>query len=640
MSRQLAGGEGQPTPMSGSPRARVRWHRAADELAAGAAAAILSAALHLLAVRLIDLPFTVYRWAWRSGDLIWKLPLAYGLVFVPVALTLAVLAASLPRGVPLRASLAVWITLAAWAVLCLFPQVNGWVWLLVAGGMGIRLSQPLASRAGTVRQLLRGGALACVVAALATRPLFERREAEREAKITAGLPEPRAGAPNVLLLVWDTARAASLSLYGSTAPTTPHLDSIARAGVVFENAHATAPWTLPSHASMFRGQYASRLGAGYSAALDDRGTTLAEALRDAGYATAGFTANFMATRRASGLGRGFTHFEDFKASVEEIAKSTTFTQGENVVQLLDLGRHHSWRRGVRAFLAADFTPHFGSPSHDDKTADEVADDFLAWHEAGPEGRPYFAFLNFFDAHDPYRPPERFVEEVADGEPRALDRYDGGIRYIDETMARMLGELARDGGMDNTILIVTSDHGEQFGEHGLDAHGNSLYRQLLHVPLVIVHSGHVPGGVRVKGPVSLRDLAATVLDLTEAPGDSSIGGTSLAAAWREPAGPVSDVIAEVERHYRRGRGFRNQSSPLMAAVDDSVHVIRVAFGALEAFDYRVDPEETRDLVHEGSMTVELQRWLDALTARHKLQWPAASRTGADDDETPAPPGAQR
>jgi arylsulfatase A-like enzyme len=611
-----------------NPERRSRLLRAADEILAGSAAAVVGAALFLVLVRLIPIPFSVHDWDFRSAGLVWRTPWGYLIVFAPLALLLAVFSALLPRGVPLRLTVTLWGTLVLWGLVLRITQVHGLAWLVLALAVSLPLGKAAARRPRAVRGAMRWGGATLLAVALALRPLFERQQAARERNALAALPAAASGAPNVLLIIWDTARAASLSLYGAPFRTTPVLDSLARHGATFDEAYSTSSWTLPSHASMFTGAYASETETDFAAALPAGRPTLAELLRDRGYATGGFTANLMATRAESGLARGFARYEDFVPSLREILHSTPYTQADIAVVLLELVHSGNYRRIWPELKRASFETNFTVNSHEVKRTPQVAADFLAWQGSLPAGRPYFAFLNFFDAHDPYRPPPEDLAAVGDTARSTLARYHGALHYVDRHMGTMLQELARRGGLENTIVIVTSDHGEQFGEHGLTLHGNSLYRQALHVPFVLVFPPRVAAGVRVAQPVTLRDLPATVLELAGiSSAATGIGGASLAAAITAPAAsasapaPGSVVLSELTQHYRRSPKLRNLNGPMQSVVADSLHVIRDGDGEVEGYNVITDGAELVNLA-EGARRDSLAALLDAGVAHTQVKLPSS------------------
>ena len=352
-----------------------------------------------------------------------------------------------------------------------------------------------------------------------------------EHRTLARVPAASAEHPNVLLLVLDTVRGLNLSLYGYPRPTTPKLAAWAERGVVFDRAIAPAPWTLPSHASIFTGVLPRALSTTLRTALDDRQPVIAERFSAAGYATGGFAANMSYCSREHGLARGFAHYEDYSLSWGTVLYSSGIGRWLFSQQLARrVLNHHQllWR----------------------KPADEVAADFLEW-EMGLRGRPFFAFLNWFDAHQPYLPPPEFAHQFVrrpdlwfaprgtvakskDMTPEEIawteDQYDALLAATDQSIDRLLREMDRRGLLGNTIVVITSDHGEHFGEHGLVSHGNSLYWHLLQVPLVIIAPGQHSAGSRVAQAVSLTDLPATLIQMAGLPDSAQLPGTPLARFW--------------------------------------------------------------------------------------------------------------
>jgi arylsulfatase A-like enzyme len=579
-----------------TPDRRGRVLRALDELALAGGTAVVAALLQMAVVRLFPIPFSVYEWDYRSAPLIWKTPWGYLLAFSPMALLLAAIALVRPSVLSLRASLTVWCTLALWGVAVMFTEIHGVASLLLALGLAMPVASFLAVRWGPSQGRLRAVSLALVALALLARPAFDAWRSSTERATLAALPAAPSGAPNVIFLIWDTVRAGSLSLYGAAVPTTPVLDSLARSAVTFDQAFATAPWTLPSHGSMFTGRYASATRTEFAVPLADDAPTLAEALRHRGWATGGFTANIGATREASGLAQGFVHYSDFASSFYEILRSTPLVQADFFLVLLENIRTRRFYRIWPEVKQLRFGNNFTAVSHDHKKAPEIAADFLAWQGALPPGRPFFAFLNFWDAHAPYVAPAEYLRAVSDASNKRLDRYHAAIRFVDHELGVMLGELERRRVLDNTIVVITSDHGEQFGEHGLTLHSNSLYRQLLHVPLMIRYPRETSAGMRIAAPVSLRDLPATALDLLGIPQDSTeLEGRSLAPFWRGGAPTASEVLSELSRHYRTGSGrFRNANGPMASLVADSLHIIRDGNDKLEVYDLARDLPQERNL----------------------------------------------
>lgn len=392
-----------------------------------------------------------------------------------------------------------------------------------------------------------------------------------ERRALAALPAAGAGAPNILLLILDTVRAASLGLYGYPRSTSPSLDAFARRGVTFDRAISPAPWTLPSHAAMFTGRWPHELSTGFLRPLDATPPTLAERLRDRGYRTAGFVANEFYTSYQTGLARGFVHFEDFRLTPKQVLLSA------------ELGQ-----------LLSDWRSKLLLRTNDPKPAPIVNARFLRWARA-PDRRPFFAFLNYMDAHVPYHTPGAVERRFQGSGNAAADRYDAAIAYLDGALGSLFHELEVRGLLANTVVIVASDHGEQVGEHGLDDHGNSLFLQLLHVPLVIVAPAGVPAGRRVTDPASLRDLAATILAFAGATDSGgSLPGRPLQRLWTTTGAGDSLLLAEVDRHPTGPARWPNRKGPMRALFQGPWHYIRDSDGREQLYDYWADPAEARDL----------------------------------------------
>lgn len=525
---------------------------------------------------------------------LWMAPVTYTAVFALLAVPFALFGRRRPRGHWLAALVAVLGFLSAFSVILLATGLYLWARAAVAAGVAARLAT-LAPRHRRLLDRLAprvAGALALLVLLLGAG--YNAVAWGREHRALASLPASRAGAPNVLLLIWDTVRASSLGLYGYPRPTTPFLLELATRGVTFDQAFSTAPWTLPSHAGIFTGRWAHELSAGWRTPLNGRWPTLAEALENDGYATAGFVANTHYTAAESGLARGMAHFEDFGLTPGDFLMSTA------------LGRVISYGRPLRNLIGS-----YEIPGR--KTAPRLDADFLRWLDRRPAGRPFFAFLNYYDAHVPYLPPEPYLARFRTQDParrnpliwegwkmkpaevRAeLDAYDASIAYLDAQLRVLTDSLRARGLLDNTILVVTSDHGEEFGEHGVFTHGNSLYVPALHVPLLVVAPG-APRGLRVDAPVSLRELPATILHLAGARSARSLPGESLARFWTAPAGAADEpLIAEVGHATGLPARYPVSVGDMRSVFAGGYHLIRNADGREELYDLRRDPLETRDL----------------------------------------------
>ena len=539
----------------------------------------------------------VTRYRVLGFEFMWRIPLGYALVFLVVVCLCWVAARRYPKPMRVLFVASVFVTTSGWIPI-IFKNLHDAAILVLAAGIAVQLARMAANHTYLVHRLVRRTVAPAVVSTLTMSVGFYGWGLLREQDAISHLPPTAAPAPNVLLIVLDTVRAKSLSLYGYHRNTSPNLDRFATRGAVFNRAYSTAPWTLPSHASMFTGRLPHELSAGHNTPLDATHPTLAEALTANGYLTTAVVANMWVGGAPWGLSRGFLHYED-----QSTTPMTSFLNTSFGDVLMDAGniRDH--------FATGD---NFGR-----KSAEDVNRSFVDWlSRRGPE-RPFFAFLNYCDAHSPYVPPEPFALKFAKTRPRGNvdakdyaawspaevqelnDAYDGAIAYLDHQLGRLFDALQSQGTLKNTIVIVTSDHGEQFGEHNLLEHSNSLYVPLLHVPLVIVYPDYVPAGARIDEPVSLRNLPATVFELTGLRDPVGFPGTPVLPR-RAADGPVEEgaiVLAEVEPvsdtslpawyPARRGR----MKSVLFR---DWQYIRNFGDGQEELFDLQSDPGTMRDL----------------------------------------------
>lgn len=352
-------------------------------------------------------------------------------------------------------------------------------------------------------------------------------------------------APNVIVLLIDTLRADHLSTYGYKRPTSPAIDALAANGARFDAAYAAAPWTRPSVTSLMTSLYPSShdVQSEWSKLPNDV-PTLAELMKSRGYRTAAFSAN----RQVSpmfGLGRGFDTFWNSKLPT-----------------LLAQTSMGGWRKLLRNFVLAKLlaSAHVddahGAWSLRATDAATVNKEVVHWFDREPQTSPYFLYVHYLDPHHPYSAPEDdlnpekldqlALHRVVDipvkrrpypltqfDEPNASDLagiqalYDAEIRYVDREIGRLLDTLRARGLLDNTYVVVTADHGEEFYDHKQWLHGNSLFEELVRVPLVI--SGPNIAARAVDAPVSLLDVLPTIAEWTGAPPPFAVQGRSLNAA---------------------------------------------------------------------------------------------------------------
>jgi arylsulfatase A-like enzyme len=424
---------------------------------------------------------------------------------------------------------------------------------------------------------------------------------------------PAVTGPNIILVTLDTTRADHLSPYGYSRPTTPNLDRLARHGVLFENAVAPSSWTLASHASIFTGLLPHQHGANWGVPLSPSSLTLAQILQSNGYETAGFSANCGFGSVRWGMAHGYGLYQDFPHPVRDGFAPTL------------IGR-----------LVERVSPHLTNPCPEAsrRSASDVNTEVFGWFQSR-SNRPFLLFINYFDPHAPYIPPpgpyqrrfglfpaslgdlmdrtehHTFAKLVSDSDRAALlEGYDNTLGFLDERVGSLMQFLADSLVWSNTVVIITADHGEAFGEHGTYNHGWDLYREVLHVPLIILGAG-IPAGRRVKSLVDIRDIFATVLDLAQVrPGRNHVSGSTLRRFWSPELDPQffdRDVISELYRSTAVGPDAKDSIS----LTTNEWHYLRDSNGQVELYRYPVDPQEAHNLA--GS-TPEYERTAAQLHAR--------------------------
>jgi len=429
-----------------------------------------------------------------------------------------------------------------------------------------------------------------------------------------GCPESNPGTgslatrpPNVMLVVLDTTRSDILSCYGYSKPTTPTLDRLASEGTLFTNAHATDFWTLPSHASLLTGQYPSRHQAtSETNRLPGQAETLAESLRRAGYRTAAFVSNVWVSRER-GFHQGFETFEEM------------------------------WAAGTH-----DDTYSF------DKAGTRAARTWLDRNALA--GKPFFLFVNFNTAHLPYSPTPLALVELTPG-ARPLDRvarlrqvksmwshlggelvfdemdfqilnelYEAEVNMVDSLVGKLVDELEEQGVLDDTLVIITSDHGENIGDHGMIDHLLSMHETTIRIPLIIRFPARFPPGSIRSDLVSQVNIAPTVIDVA-----------GLAARYRQyrhrslaqaDAEPPAFVIAENERPINGIELMKSRFPDFdVESIDHRIRMLRTNRHKLiwhsnekvELFDLKLDPAEEVDIAASrpelrDRLILSLMQWM--------------------------------
>lgn len=362
-------------------------------------------------------------------------------------------------------------------------------------------------------------------------------------------PGPPPRRPNVVVVLIDTLRADHLPMYGYRADTAPFLDRLAAESVVFSAAQSTSAWTAPATASLFTSLYPFQhqvvTGMMVTQQMHEIGKeirlnrlppdvpTLPEVMKGAGYTTFGVAAN-VNIGETMGFARGFDHFRHIGGDVSAFALS------EKAVQ---------WERRLR------------------------------------RASPYFLYMHFLDPHAPYNQNAPWFVATGDPEADRLAAYDSEIRLVDSVLEELYRKLGWDR---DTLLVVLSDHGEEFGDHGGKGHGQTLYAEMLHVPLIV----HAPGLFaprRVSEPVGIIDVLPTLRDVAGVPADSRDEGRTLRPLLE--GGPVDPERRSLFAHLLR----RDQNDRLLHSVRRGRwKYIEGTSGDPLLFDLAHDPREAANL----------------------------------------------
>jgi arylsulfatase A-like enzyme/Tfp pilus assembly protein PilF len=408
------------------------------------------------------------------------------------------------------------------------------------------------TRATGLTPFFRTASLGVIALAAAAAVALWLRDAPHAVTSVKGEPLGRLAAGvrvadlNLLLITLDTTRADRIHAYGFDGIETPNLDRVAREGVLFEQAVAPAPLTLPAHSSIFTGKFPPAHGVRDNGGffLDDRETTLAERLQSRGFTTGGFVGAYVLDHKW-GIAQGFqTYFDDF-----------------------DLSKYQSLSLGSV-----------------DRPGNEVADHALTWLDRAGSSR-FFGWVHFYDAHSPYDPPEPFKSRYA-GHP-----YVGAIAFVDSQVGRLLAYLDAHDLTRQTVVIVMGDHGESLGEHGEATHGFFVYQSTMHVPMLIRAPYDVMAGRRVSEVVRSIDILPTALELLGVNTNERFEGTSVVPLMTGAKKELG-LAAYSEAIYPR---FHFGWSDLRALTAGRYKF--VAAPRPELYDLQQDPTESRNIYPE-------------------------------------------
>lgn len=407
-------------------------------------------------------------------------------------------------------------------------------------------------------------------------------------------PPPR---PHVFLLMVDTLRADRLEGDGAVAPLAPFLDGLRRRGTSFRRAYSQTSWTSPAIASLFTSRYPSQHGVtGFRSVLGVGEVTLAESLRAHGYRAAAFSANPLISATA-GFAQGFDHFQTPGRTSPDMPKQ----------EKLRAAQIHRW--------------------------------LLGWLDGeGAADRPLFVYLHYMEPHTPYAPDRALLGQIQKRRGRTPDDhrvltelffgkrdwnrlnsreidlirdvYDAEVASLDRELERLFAELGRRGLLDDAVVIVTADHGEEFLEHGRFGHGRTLFEEVLRVPMLVVQPGQDEEH-RSDATVSLIDVGPTLLELLSLPTPLSFEGISFAGDLDGPLAPsgLRDALRAVGRRLRghqptavgellRVPGASGEAEPhhRQSVVRGGDKLIRWSDGRNQTYDLLSDPGE----VHPGEL----------------------------------------
>lgn len=426
---------------------------------------------------------------------------------------------------------------------------------------------------------------------------------------------PAGSYPNIVLIILDTVRADHMSLYGYETSTTPGLVEFSREATVYSHAIAASNWTLPSHASIFTGIYARSHGASLIPVDGGFGEpftplpadfyTVAEFLSDLGYATVAVVANHAFLAREYQLNQGFQYYDD-RVPLPLLAPIPKLFLARTVLGLL------------RPYLPQAAQAGFGKPTRTAEAITEEASDLLV--ELVAKDGPFFLFVNYMDAHWPYLPPPPY-DTLAPGKDKTftgrtygdlvravmtlqrpvleterqhlISQYDGALAYLDLQLTALITKLRELDLYEETLIIITSDHGEAFGEHNLIGHSVSVYQSQVDVPLIIKFPASKLGE-QVDETVSHVDIFPTILDMLDHEVPQQLHGRSLLKPRGDSAGYV---VTESYPNAQSMKWAARYDRTERAIFAKGLKLIRSSNGERELYSLEKDPNEQVDRIDD-------------------------------------------
>jgi len=405
-------------------------------------------------------------------------------------------------------------------------------------------------------------------------------------QVSGQKPSRRTSSPDVFLITIDTLRADHVGCYGYKQVETPALDALAADGVRFTRAFTHSPITNTSHITILTGLLPSVHGVtDFGVPLSPQHVTTAELLKKRGYQTAAFIGAVIldSNTLAPGLDRGFDFYDNFPAKTETKER---------------------WGRVERRGM-------------------EVVGHAETWFEKHRAG-PHFVWVHLYDPHDPYEPPAPFSDKYKD------HLYDGEIAYADSAVAHWIAFLKKAGVYDNTVIVVTGDHGEGLGEHGEETHGLFLYDSTLHVPLILKTAEAAHHGTVIDSQVRTTDILPTILSAIGVAAPAELNGESLLPLLEQTnnaqASSNRPLFGETDYPLRWGW------APLRALRTDNTKWIEAP--RPELYDLQGDPQELKNLYAPDGASSKAQS-MQAEMAKWKAKLPPSSNSGKPGEPLPDP-----